>query len=206
MKRLAVFFGILVLIFAVLKFAGVVELRDLYALRRPSIGLQVLAAAGRGDFGTGDFDNVPNSLDLSNLQPGDIILGGNPGGSYGRFTHAGIYIGNDEVVEMYTSSGVYLDCAETYRNYTWAAVLRVKASPEVRAAAATYASQQVGAPFFILAPRSDDGLWYCSKLAWYAYYRNGIDLDSCRNSFWVEPDALLDSPETTLISFAGTRP
>ncbi len=206
MKCLAVFLSILALLFVVLKLEGVIELRDVQSLRPPSTGMQILAAAGRGDFGTGDFDNVPNSLEISDLQPGDIILGGNPGGSYGRFTHAGFYIGNDQVVDMYTSDGVYLDCAETYHDYTWAAILRVKASPEIKAAAAAYAKQQVGAPFFILAPKSDDGLWYCSKLAWYAYYRNGIDLDAFHNSYWVEPDALLDSPETSLVSFAGTRP
>jgi len=196
----------LALIFAGLKLAGKVELQDLQSLRQPTALVQVLAAAGRGKFGIGDYDNIPNNLDLSDLQPGDIILGGNPGGSYGRYAHAGFYIGNDQVVDMYTSDGVYVACAEVYRNYTWAAVLRVKASPEIRAAAAAYAKRQVGAPFFILAPKSDDGLWYCSKLVWYAYYRNGIDLDSFHNSYWVVPDAILLSPKTTLVSFAGTMP
>ena len=46
----------------------------------------------------------------------------------------------------------------------------------------------------------------CSKLVWYAYYRNGIDLDALHNSYWVVPDAILLSPKTTLVSFAGTRP
>jgi uncharacterized protein YycO len=107
---------------------------------------------------------------------------------------------------MYTSNGVYVTGVETYRNYTWAAVLRVNTSPEIRATAVNYVKQQVGTPFFILAPKSDDGLWYCSKLVWYAYYRKGIDLDAFHNSYWVVPDALLSSPKTTLVSFAGTRP
>ena len=206
MKRLAVFLATLALIFAVLKLAGMAEFRDAQSLKQPTACVQVLAAASRGDFGIGDFDNVPNGLDLSNLQPGDIILGGNPGGSYGRYTHSGFYIGNDQVVDMYTSDGVYVDSAETYHDYTWAAILRVKASPEIKAAAVSYVEQQIGAPFFILAPKSDDGLWYCSKLAWYAYYRNGIDLDAFHNSYWVVPSALLFSPETSLVSFAGTKP
>lgn len=206
MKRLAVFFAALVLIFVILRLAGLVEIRDAQSLRQPTTLVRVLAAAGRGDFGIGDFDNVPNSLDLSALQPGDIILGGNPGGSYGRYTHSGFYIGNDQVVDMYTSDGVYVDSAESYHDYTWAAILRVKASPEIRAAAVNYVKQQVGAPFFILAPKSDDGLWYCSKLSWYAYYRSGIDLDAFHNSYWVVPNAILYSPETSLVSFAGTRP
>jgi len=196
----------LALIFAGLKLAGKVEWQDLESFSQPTTWVEVLAAASRGEFGIGDYDNVPNNLDTSDLQAGDIILGGNPGGSYGRYTHAGVYIGNDQVVDMYTSDGVYLADVEVYHNYTWAAVLRVKTSPEIRAAAANYVKQQVGSPFFILAPKSDDGLWYCSKLVWYAYYRQGIDLDPFHNSYWIVPDAFLSSPKTTLVSYAGTRP
>jgi uncharacterized protein YycO len=187
-----------------LKWAGRVELWDQQHLLYPTAWVQILAAAGRGEFGTGDFPGIPNDLDLSGLQPGDIILGGNPGGSYGHYTHAGFYIGNDQVVDMYTSQGVYVTYAGTYHRYSWAAVLRVKASPSVRAKAVAYVEGQVGAPFFILTPKCDDGLWYCSKLAWYAYYRQGIDLDAYHNSYWVVPDALLASPNVTVVSFAST--
>jgi len=203
---LSAIFLTLVLIFAGLKLSGTVELRDLQSLRYPTTLVEVLAAAGRGEFGIGDFDNVPNSLEVSELQPGDIILGGNPGGSYGRYTHAGFYIGNGQVVDMYTSDGVYVTGVEAYRNYTWVAVLRVNTSPEIRSAAVNYVIQQVGSPFFILAPKADDGLWYCSKLVWYAYYRKGIDLDAFHNSYWIVPDAILSSPKTTLVSFTGSRP
>lgn len=206
LKRLLIFLAVLVLIVTGLNLSGRVEHGDQLSLKQPTAWVQVLAAASRGKFGIGDYDNVPNSLNLSDLQPGDIILGGNPGGSYGRYTHAGFYIGNGQVVDMYTSSGVYVTDMETYRKYTWAAVIRVKASQEVKAAAVEYVKQQVGAPFFILTPKSDDRLWYCSKLAWYAYDQHGIDLDAFHNSYWVIPDALLCSPYTTLVSFSGTRP
>ncbi len=165
----------------------------------------MLAAAGRGEFGAGKYNDIPNNLDMSNLQPGDIILGGNPGGSYGRYTHAGFYIGNDQIVDMYTSSGVFVTYAETYRKYTWAAILRVKANPETKVSAVDFVRQQVGSPFFILTPKIDDGLWYCSKLIWYAYYRHGIDLDAFHNSYWVVPDALLSSPYTEIVAYAETR-
>lgn len=206
MRRLLILMAALALMIAGLNLARVVEYRDRLSLNQPNAWVQVLAAASRGDFGIGDYDNVPNNLNLSDLQPGDIILGGNPGGSYGRYTHAGFYIGNSQVVDMYTSSGVYVTDVETYRRYTWAAVLRVKASPDVKSAAIDYVKQQVGAPFFILTPKSDHSLWYCSKLAWYAYYRRGLDLDAFHNSYWVVPDAFLSSPYTTLVSYAGTRP
>jgi uncharacterized protein YycO len=198
--------ALLALIIAGLKLAGRAEQRYLQSLQKPTALVQVLAAAGRGEFGIGNYSNVPNALDLSDLQPGDIILGGNPGGSYGRYTHSGFYIGDGQIVDMYTSSGVYVTSVETYHRYTWAAVLRVQASPEARAAAVDYVKQQVGAPFFILSPKTDDSLWYCSKLVWYAYRLQGIDLDSFNNSYWVVPDAFLSSPKTTLVSFAGTRP
>jgi uncharacterized protein YycO len=197
---------VLALIFAGLRLAGKIEWQDLESFSQPTTWVEVLAAAGRGEFGIGDYDNVPNNLDTSDLQAGDIILGGNPGGTYGRYTHAGVYIGNNQVVDMYTSDGVYLADVSVYHNYTWAAVLRVKTSPEIRAAAVNYVKQQVGSPFFILAPKSDDGLWYCSKLVWYAYYRQGIDLDPFHNSYWIVPDAFLFSPKTTLVSYAETRP
>jgi len=205
-KRLLILIAVLTLIMAGLKLAGRVEYRDRLSRIQPNAYIQVLAAASRGEFGIGDYDNIPNNLDLSDLQPGDIILGGNPGGSYGRYTHAGFYIGDGQIVDMYTSSGVYVTDVDTYHRYVWAAVLRVKASPEVRAAAVDYVKRQVGAPFFILTPKSDHRLWYCSKLAWYAYYQYGINLDAFHNSYWVVPDALLSSPYATIVSFAGTRP
>lgn len=205
-RRLAALALLAPLIIAGLKLAGRAEQHYLQSLKQPSVLVQVLAAAGRGEFGIGNYDNVPNAVDLSDLRPGDIILGGNPGGSYGRYTHSGFYIGDGQIVDMYTSSGVYVTSVETYRRYTWAAVLRVQASPAARAAAVDYVKQQVGAPFFILTPKTDDSLWYCSKLAWYAYYLQGIDLDPFNNSYWVVPGAFLSSPKTTLVSFAGTRP
>lgn len=176
------------------------QTRDKY----PPLLIQLLASAGRGDFGTGQFSGTPNQLDLSQLQPGDILLGGNPGGSYGHYTHAGLYIGNNQVVTMYTASGVYLEKPTAYHRYQWAAIVRVKASPSQKRAAVSYCRSQVDSPFFILTPKTDNGLWYCSKLIWLAYLKEGIDLDPF-NFFWVIPDAFIYSQKAKLITSSEVR-
>ncbi len=161
--------------------------------KQPPTWVQLLSSASKGNFGTGNYCGRPNNLDLSLLEPGDILLGGNPGGSYGHYTHAGIYIGSSQVVTMYTTTGIYLEQPEAYRRYNWAAILRVKASPQQKKEAVAYCRSQIGAPFFILSPKTEDGLWYCSKLIWHAYLKQGIDLDPLK-SYWVLPDAFVYSP------------
>jgi uncharacterized protein YycO len=166
-----------------------------------SLLVLILAAASKGEIGSGEFQGNPNKLDLSLLEPGDILLGGNYGSSYGVFTHSGLYTGNNQVVDAGTGSGVYLAKAQDYYNYDWAAILRVKASPEQKKAAVDYALSQTGRPFFILAPRKEDGLWYCSKLIWRSYLRQGINLD-CTNGYWILPDSLLKSPLIDVIYYS----
>lgn len=158
----------------------------------------LVSNAIQGNLGNGTFSDTPNNLDLELLEPGDILLGGNPGGSYGHYTHAGLYIGNNQVVTMYTSTGVYLEPPEAYHRYHWAAILRVKANQKQKEGAIKYCSSQVGAPFFILTPKTENGLWYCSKLIWIAYRKQGIDLDPF-NSYWVLPDAFIYSPYVQII-------
>lgn len=172
--------------------------------KHPPLWVQLLASAGRGNLGTGKFGGTPNQLDLTLLQPGDILLGGNAGGSYGHFTHAGLYIGDNKVVDMYISTGVYITEAETYHQYDWAAILRVKANPEKKRAVISYVNNQVGSPFFILTPKSENGLWYCTKLIWCAYLKQGINLDAF-NSYWIIPDAFWYSPHTQVVAYSRAR-
>ncbi|MGB4503351.1 MAG: YiiX/YebB-like N1pC/P60 family cysteine hydrolase [Syntrophaceticus sp.] len=167
----------------------------------PPTWIQLLSSAGKGNFGTGKFSSTPNNLDLSILEPGDILLGGNPGGSYGHYTHAGMYVGNNQVVTMYTSTGVRLEPSTAYLRYHWATVARVKASPQQKKEAVSYCRSQIGGPFFILTPKKEDGLWYCSKLIWFAYLKQGIDLDPF-NSYWILPDAFVHSPYTQVLDKA----
>jgi len=167
----------------------------------PSFLFDALAAASRGEIGSGEFRGNLNKLDLSLLEPGDILMGGNHGSSYGVFTHAGLYAGNNQVVDMGTSSGVYLAKDQDYYSYDWAAILRVKTGSEQKKAAVDYALSQIGKPFFILAPRKEDGLWYCTKLISYSYSRQGINLESSKG-YWILPDSLPTSPLIDVICYS----
>ena len=191
-------------LFLSLQFAQLIEEHYQNKGEYPPTWVRLLSSAGKGHFGTGNFSSTPNNLDLSILEPGDILLGGNPGGSYGHYTHAGIYIGNNRVVTMYTSTGVYLEPPSAYHRYHWAAVGRVKASPQQKKEAVSYCRSQVGSPFYILSPKAEDGLWYCSKLIWYAYLKQGIDLDPL-NSYWVLPDAFVQSPHVQILEKAEVQ-
>jgi uncharacterized protein YycO len=115
-----------------------------------------------------------------------------------------MYIGNNQVVTMYTSTGVYLESPSAYHRYHWAAVGRVKASPQQKEEAVSYCRSQVGSPFHILSPKTEDGLWYCSKLIWIAYLKQGIDLDPFA-SYWVLPDAFAYSPHLQILEKAEVQ-
>jgi uncharacterized protein YycO len=197
-RRLVTLLVIVILIVSTLKLADYLDKGYESSGRHAPIWITLLANSAHGHLGTGDFSN-PNQLDFSQLQPGDIILVGNAGGSYGRYTHAAIYVGNDQAIDMYISTGVYLTSLDAYHDYRWAAILRVKATKTQKVAAVDYSLKQLGLPFFILAPRNNDGLWYCSKLVWQAYARQGIDLDPYQD-YWITPDDLQDSPKIQLIA------
>ncbi|HAG10517.1 MAG TPA: hypothetical protein DCK76_03835 [Desulfotomaculum sp.] len=204
MRRLTAAAIVLLLLFLTFAFREAQKRQTLAAAYSdaPSLFVLIMAAASRGEFGSGDFRGNPNKLDLSLLEPGDILLGGNHGSSYGVFTHAGLYTGDNRVVDAGASSGVYLAEAQDYHDYDWAAILRVKADPGQKKAAVDYALSQTGRPFFILAPRKEDGLWYCTKLIWYSYLHQGINLD-CSKGYWILPDSLLKSPLINVICYSG---
>lgn len=199
-------FGTLMMlsIISLLKLAAYQESCYIKEKQHPPLWVELLASAGKGQLGTGSFGNVENQLDLSLLQPGDIMLAGNHGGSYGKYTHCGIYVGHNSVIDMYISTGVYLADTSVYHHYDRAAILRVKSTPKQRQAAVRYAMSQVGEPFFILAPKREDGLWYCSKLIWLAYRQAGIDLVE-HPSYWVTPDDLLYSPAVKVVDRSEMR-
>jgi uncharacterized protein YycO len=201
LRQIKITLIVIVILFLSLKFAQQLEEHYQNKDEYPPTWIQLLSSAGKGHFGTGKFSSTPNNLDLSILEPGDILLGGNPGGSYGHYTHAGMYIGNNQVVTMYTSTGVYIEQPSAYHRYHWAAVGRVKASPQQKEEAVSYCLSQLGSPFHILSPKTEDGLWYCSKLIWLAYFKQNIDLDPF-DSYWVLPDAFAYSPHVQILEKA----
>lgn len=149
--------------------------------------------AFHGSIGVGTWTGVPNAYDFTGLEPGDIVIGGNPGASWGHYTHATLYVGNGQVVETLLRNGVNLGSVSRYNDYTWAGALRVNAPPEVKAKAVAAALSRQGLPFYLLAPRSSPDWFYCTKIVWWAYKQAGLDLDP-EGGFWMVPDRFLLSP------------
>ena len=170
-----------------------------------SVAVSYLQNVFQGRYGSGFFTGQRNQLDFSSLEPGDILLGGNPGGSYGHFTHAGIYVGNGEVMEGYVDCGISRQGAGHYRYYAWACVLRVKLPPEQRLRAAEYAARREGRMFYPAAFKTGDRYWNCTKLIWKAYKEEGVDLDP-RRDLWLTPDAIYFSPWVERVSCEGEMP
>lgn len=65
--------------------------------------------------------------------------------------------------------------------------------------AVNFAKNQIGDPYSLALSRSDESRWYCSKLVWRAFYKQGIELEGRtfepRGDF-VTPGDILDSPNT----------
>ena len=152
------------------------------------------------------FDNneYPAPIWRRDILPGDIILNRNKGllTLAGLFwTHAGIYVGNDQVVEARSDldGGIsYYDITDwDYPQDTYVVLLRVtSASSEQRFAAAQWARKQAERSFFPLysilwyekKTESDSLWWYCSELVWASYKNQGIDIDFDESLFFVSPD------------------
>lgn len=161
---------------------------------------RVLAAnVLQGNVGTGMWNGVQNPLDFSQLEPGDIILGHNPGCTWGYYTHATLYLGNGQVMETLLTTGAATASVEHYHDYTGAAILRVNLPKDVKERAVQAALSLRGRPFLLLAPRQTSDWFYCTKAVWWAYKQAGYDLDP-DGSFWVVPDQFPKSPFVTVVA------
>lgn len=67
--------------------------------------------------------------------------------------------------------------------------------------AAEFARAQIGDPYSLAMSRSDETRWYCSKLVWRAWYKQGVELEGRTyepRGNYVTPGDILDSPNTTV--------
>lgn len=158
---------------------------------------------GRIGYGL-ESGSVGNDISFKDIEVGDIILGGYPGCAYGRFSHAAIYVGKGNVIEGYLDSGITLNSVEHFRDYSEAAILRVKTSEEAKLAAADYARRNENGMFFPLAFKPGERIWNCTKIIWQAYMIQGIDLDSV-GDIWVAPDSFYASPWVNIIEERGNN-
>lgn len=146
-----------------------------------------------GAFGVGVWNGNRNEFDFSQLEPGDIVLGGNTGSSWGHWTHAALYLGNGKVMETFLQTGTRPEPVTRYNEYySHAGALRVKLPREQKEKAVAEARKLIGQPFYLLASRKSSALFYCSKVVWYAYKQVGVDLEP-DGAYWIVPDRVAQS-------------
>lgn len=151
-----------------------------------------------GRFSHGIERNYNNGISFADLEPGDIIVGGYPECSYGRFSHAAIYIGNNLVMESYGDLGVTIQPLNHFWDYSEIALLQVEAEPEIKNKAIEYIISFKGGLFYPVAFKPGDRIWNCTKIIWKAYYEQGIDLEG-RQDLWTTPDDFYSNSYTTII-------
>nr|WP_230972178.1 YiiX/YebB-like N1pC/P60 family cysteine hydrolase [Archaeoglobus neptunius] len=157
-----------------------------------------------------------NNLDLSKLQPGDLILEYNPKFALlipGHWTHVAIYIGDGKIVEA-TEDGVVVNPVTNVHKAYEAAIYRVKTTDSVRRAAIEFALKQVGKPYdykwltYVGGKEVYGDSYYCSELAWAAYLAaGGPDIDANPGWSWkygynVAPQEVADDGDTVLIAYS----
>lgn len=176
-------------------------------------------------FKDGSTCNYSYSLPL-NLEPGDLLFARTTFSDVipGEWSHIGIYIGNETVVEALPTGVRYSDISSWYYpKMTWVEVKRVVAPKNVIDNAVIFAKSiaDTHPPYdfqwlnpFLTGKQTDGNSWYCSEIVWAAYLTasNGkIDLDSgtyipqgnlgilINDRDPVTPSEIYDSPWVTSI-------
>lgn len=163
---------------------------------------QGVKALIQGRLGPGVPSGRGNHLPLDDLEPGDILLGGNNGSTYGQFTHAAIYEGGGMAWQGWLSTGVSQVRVERFRGYDRSCILRIKTTPQNRQQAVEEIANWGGQVFYPLVFKPGERVWNCTKIIWEAYHRLGFDLDAGQD-LWVIPDNLYQSPLVTIIAQDG---
>lgn len=199
MKKKEAWINIMIFPLVTVLLAGALFLHNRVVFANPDAAMYLYVKNARqGRLGYGFDDHYGNGISFADLEPGDIILGGYPGCAYGRFSHAGIYVGDGRVVEGYADLGVNTQPVEHYREYQEVCLLRVQAPAAVKARAVEYVQSQQGGLFYPVAFKNGQRFWNCTKIMWKAYMESGVDL-SIREDFWVTPDEFYNSPWVSII-------
>ncbi|MDD3365395.1 MAG: YiiX/YebB-like N1pC/P60 family cysteine hydrolase [Syntrophomonas sp.] len=157
----------------------------------------------KGEIGSGYGSASTDKVSFAGLEPGDIVLGGWPNCAYGRFSHAGIYVGDNMVLEGYVDYGLSLQELSHYLNYSELCLLRVEANREIKEQAVAYALARQGQMFYPVAFKQGERYWNCSKIIWQAYNVQGINLDII-NDLWIAPESFSASPSIKILYEKGT--
>jgi len=170
-----------------------------------------------------------NTFDFSLLEAGDVLLVANPGDRW--YIRTFLFWSHNGLVTGYGGDTAVIDAVreprspddrgpfwqvkyatfEEYSNNFDILALRVKCSPEVKAAAVAYAESKVGTPFGrsyreILFSRKRTDTYSCANLLWQAYKAQGIDLAPFPKDLeWVVlPSAVAKSRWVEVVGM-GTR-
>ncbi|MDD3852155.1 MAG: YiiX/YebB-like N1pC/P60 family cysteine hydrolase [Syntrophomonadaceae bacterium] len=165
---------------------------------REAVMYMYIEGVKAGELGYGLEGCYSNGISFADLEPGDIVLGGYPDCAYGRFSHAGLYIGNGEVIESYIDQGVTVQSLDHYWNYSEICLLRVNVSQLKKQNAVQYLQSHLGDVFYPVAFKSGDRIWNCTKTIWKAYMEQGVSLHDS-NDLWVAPEQFYYSPYTSVI-------
>lgn len=149
-------------------------------------------------YGSASAAEVPFSL----LEPGDILLGGWPNCAYGKYSHAGLYLGEGEVLEAYVDYGICIQPLGHYDEYTELCFIRVNVSDEIKAKIIANAHSYVSKTFYPVAFKQNDRYYNCSSIIWKAYKEQGINLDA-NNDLWIAPESFRNSPYVNIIFEKG---
>jgi hypothetical protein len=193
------YFNLVIFPLLAILFFGLIASSNQHIFNNPdAVMYTYMKNARQGYVGYGFNSYYGNDISFTGLEPGDLILGAYPGCAYGRFSHAGIYLGEGKVLESYGDLGVNIQPIEHYREYSEVCLLRVKADTTVKKQAVDYVTRQQGGMFYPLAFKSGERYWNCTKIMWKAYAAQGVDFDPT-NDFWVAPDLFYKSPLVEVI-------
>lgn len=179
-------------IFLLLLISVVIQNWQLISKNKNSVIYTYARNLSQGEFGSGYGSAEPQYIPFDKLEPGDILLGGWPNCAYGQYSHAGLYLGNNEVLEAYVDYGVCIQPLGHYDEYTELCLLRVEASPAIKKRVVMEARSYAGKMFYPLAFKNGERYWNCSKIIWQAYADQGIDLD-INHDLWIAPESFREA-------------
>jgi hypothetical protein len=160
--------------------------------KKPHADVAPPSASGSGD--------GYNSMSFTNFDSGDIVVVlGTSTGHAGVFDRARyVSLSSYAVLSANTTpkNGVQYETCVKYRRYDEAYGLWVPARDAYGSAVRYYCRSQLNKPYNLMAAKTDEKSFYCSKLAWVGWYRcTGLDLDG-DGGYWVWPIDLVNASAT----------
>lgn len=155
-------------------------------------------------------DAIPKNLDLT-LREGDLLLCRSPFSRVpGFWTHVGMYVGNEQVVEAVYEQEVKEVIISPLSQWNWPqktcveALSVVAADNEIRTRAVSFALSQVGKSYdsCLWEKNPNEDSWYCSELVWAAYFNasNGkINIEHGPDAVGITPTEIDLDNDTVLI-------